>query len=136
MPVKVEPALLEEISKSILKNTTLEAERWVDVRSRRQGQVVAILKEEGDAVRDGETLARLAHNDFEEPLFTRHPELDDCRRVLRESGAIVAQVTGSGSALFAVFGDASARTEAAARMRGSGFDRESGWLALETRLPA
>ena len=50
VPVKVELVARGEISKSVLKNTTLEAERWVDVRSRRPGQVVAILKEEGDKV--------------------------------------------------------------------------------------
>lgn len=86
-------------------------------------------------VTEWETLARLAHNDFEGPLFARHPELGDCRRALRESGALVAQVTGSGAALFGVFGDPSARTEAADRMRQSGFGRESGWLVLAVRLP-
>ena len=54
-----------EITKSVLKNTTLEAERWVDVRSRRPGQVVAILKEEGDQVREGDVLARLDAEDAE-----------------------------------------------------------------------
>jgi 4-diphosphocytidyl-2-C-methyl-D-erythritol kinase len=82
-----------------------------------------------------ETLARLAQNDFERPLFARHPELEDCRQALREAGAIVAQVTGSGSALFGVFHDSSTRADAADRMRRSGFDRESGWLVLEARLP-
>ncbi|MBT4139223.1 MAG: efflux RND transporter periplasmic adaptor subunit, partial [Candidatus Latescibacteria bacterium] len=43
----------------ILKNTALEAERWVDVRSRTTGQVVSILKEEGDPIQVGNVLARL-----------------------------------------------------------------------------
>ena len=58
-PVKVETVQRGEISAYILKNTTLEAERWVDVRARRAGQVIALLKEEGDPVRAGTILARL-----------------------------------------------------------------------------
>lgn len=58
-PVKVEPVVRNDISQYILKNTTLEAERWVDVRSRTTGQVVSILKEEGDPVTVGTLLARL-----------------------------------------------------------------------------
>ena len=58
-PVKVETVQRGEISAYILKNTTLEAERWVDVRARRSGQVIALLKEEGDPVRAGTILARL-----------------------------------------------------------------------------
>ena len=58
-PVKVEAVQRGNISAYILKNTTLEAERWVDVRARRSGQVIALLKEEGDPVRAGTILARL-----------------------------------------------------------------------------
>ncbi len=58
-PVKVEAVQRGDISAYILKNTTLEAERWVDVRARRAGQVIALLKEEGDPVRVGTIMARL-----------------------------------------------------------------------------
>ncbi len=58
-PVKVEPVKRGDISSYILKNTTLEAERWVDVRTRTTGQVIAILAEEGDSVSAGSVLARL-----------------------------------------------------------------------------
>ena len=58
-PVKVETVKQGDISAYILKNTTLEAERWIDVRARRTGQVIALLKEEGDPVRAGTVLARL-----------------------------------------------------------------------------
>jgi 4-diphosphocytidyl-2C-methyl-D-erythritol kinase len=82
-----------------------------------------------------ETLARVAHNDFEGPLFARYPELELCRQALRESGAIVAQVTGSGSALFGLFRDPAARDMAADRMRRGGFGQKTGWLMLEVQLP-
>ena len=58
-PVKVESVTRGDIAAYILKNTTLEAERWVDVRARTTGQVMAIEKEEGDPVRRGTVLARL-----------------------------------------------------------------------------
>jgi membrane fusion protein (multidrug efflux system) len=59
IPVKAEAVVRTEISRSVFKNTTLEADRWVDVRARRQGQVVKILKEEGDPVREGDVIAEL-----------------------------------------------------------------------------
>jgi RND family efflux transporter MFP subunit len=59
VPVKVDTVVRQDISDYILANTTLEAYQWVDVRSRTSGQVVAILKEEGDPVGEGETIARL-----------------------------------------------------------------------------
>jgi len=59
LPVKVDTVKREAISLSSLKNTTLEAERWVAVRARASGQVEEILKEEGDRARKGDVLARL-----------------------------------------------------------------------------
>ena len=59
VPVKVESVTRQEISDYILASTTLDAGRWVDVRARTTGQVVQILKEEGDRVSEGSLLARL-----------------------------------------------------------------------------
>ena len=69
VPVRVEPVTRRDISNYILANTTLEAFQWVDVRSRTSGQVVEILREEGDRVREGTVLARL---DSEEPTLQVH----------------------------------------------------------------
>lgn len=66
VPVRVEPVNRRDISNYILANTTLEAFQWVDVRARTSGQVVEILREEGDRVREGTVLARL---DSEEPTL-------------------------------------------------------------------
>ena len=63
IPVKVATVVRAEIAKSVLKNTTLEADRWVNVRSRRQGQIVKIYKEEGDRVREGDVIAELDSGD-------------------------------------------------------------------------
>jgi 4-diphosphocytidyl-2-C-methyl-D-erythritol kinase len=46
-------------------------------------------------------------NDFEGPVFKRHPELAAVVRKLRRSGAKLARMTGSGSAVFGVFDSAS-----------------------------
>lgn len=42
-------------------------------------------------------------NDFEETVFAKYPELDAIKRSLYECGAVYASMSGSGSALFALF---------------------------------
>jgi 4-diphosphocytidyl-2-C-methyl-D-erythritol kinase len=42
-------------------------------------------------------------NDFEGPVFRRHPRLDRIKRVLLQRGAAEASLAGSGSAVFGVF---------------------------------
>lgn len=43
-------------------------------------------------------------NDFETTVFAKYPELAAIKRSLYESGAIYASMSGSGSALFAIYG--------------------------------
>lgn len=54
-------------------------------------------------------------NDFEGPVFARHPELSAVARKLRRSGAKLAQMTGSGSAIFGIFETAALARSAADR---------------------
>lgn len=42
-------------------------------------------------------------NDFEETVFAKHPELAAVKHSLYESGAVYASMSGSGSALFALY---------------------------------
>ncbi len=42
-------------------------------------------------------------NDFEETVFAKHPELPAIKASLYESGAVYASMSGSGSALFAIY---------------------------------
>jgi 4-diphosphocytidyl-2-C-methyl-D-erythritol kinase len=44
-------------------------------------------------------------NDFEETVFAKYPELATIKRSLYDSGAVYASMSGSGSALFAVYKD-------------------------------
>lgn len=50
-----------------------------------------------------EALARIRRNDFEDDAFQRIPVLRDARAVLAGEGAVLAGLTGSGSAVFGVF---------------------------------
>ena len=58
-------------------------------------------------------------NDFEAPVFQRHPRLARLKRRLLERGAVEAALAGSGSAVFGVF-----RSPAQARRAAQGFPRE------------
>lgn len=42
-------------------------------------------------------------NDFEQTVFARHPELASIKQSLYDSGAVYASMSGSGSALFAIY---------------------------------
>lgn len=42
-------------------------------------------------------------NDFEEPIFKQHPILADIKQQLYMQGALYAQMSGSGSAIFGIF---------------------------------
>nr|MDE7069723.1 4-(cytidine 5'-diphospho)-2-C-methyl-D-erythritol kinase [Alistipes sp.] len=44
-------------------------------------------------------------NDFEPHIFAAHPEIAAAKRVLLELGALYASMSGSGSAVFGLFGD-------------------------------
>ncbi len=42
-------------------------------------------------------------NDFEKSVFLKYPEIEDIKNKLYQSGAIYAQMSGSGSAVFGIF---------------------------------
>ena len=69
-----------------------------------------------DALSRWNTLAVLAVNDFEPPTFERHPELALLRDALAHR-AHMALLSGSGSALFAVYPDVEDRAAASERVR-------------------
>jgi 4-diphosphocytidyl-2-C-methyl-D-erythritol kinase len=58
-------------------------------------------------------------NDFERPVFQRHPQLAQIKRVLLQRGATEASLAGSGSAVFGVF-----PSPALARRAAVGFQDE------------
>jgi len=54
-------------------------------------------------------------NDFEGPVFRRHPRLDRIKRVLLQRGATEASLAGSGSAVFGIFPSPAMARRAAVR---------------------
>ena len=54
------------------------------------------------------TIAALATNDLEGAVIAHHPEIGELRELLRRSGAMLAQMSGSGSTVFGVFESAPA----------------------------
>ncbi len=48
-------------------------------------------------------LRSILRNDFESPVFNVYPELQSVKHAMEQAGAFVAQLSGSGSALYALF---------------------------------
>ncbi len=65
-------------------------------------------------------------NDLQAPVARRHPAIDEMVAACISQGALVAAMSGSGSAVFAVFAEAAARRAAAKLHRPD-------WLVLLTR---
>jgi 4-diphosphocytidyl-2-C-methyl-D-erythritol kinase len=79
----------------------------------------------------------LLENDLERVIFRAHPELKQWTSFFRERGALVSQVSGSGSAVYGLFPDTASAEEARRRLP-DGTDarfavtlpRESYWAQL------
>ena len=68
------------------------------------------------------TLFAVAENDFEETVFTLHPELATIKKRLQDAGALYAAMSGSGSTIFGLFEcDAEGTTYANLRMLNEEF---------------
>ena len=93
---------------------TREAYQWLD----NDGGLTAANVHETQAD-SWDDVAKAAVNDFEKVLFARFPQLRQLRDALHASGAAIALLSGSGSALFGVYADAGraeqARSELASR---------------------
>lgn len=62
-------------------------------------------------------------NDFESVVFDRYPQLASLKSRLRRQGAAPALLTGSGSAIFGLFGDRSRARQCASAWPGAGLIR-------------
>lgn len=99
--------------------STRDAYGWLD---RDRADAGSALGDDGlAAARTGpaswDEAAALAANDFEGPVFRRHPELRRLRDLLREADARIALLSGSGSSLFGIFADDLAAHRAIALLR-------------------
>ncbi len=59
-------------------------------------------------------------NDFEQVVFPQHPELREIKRALEHAGACFASLSGSGSALFGLFGSTEEAAQAVSVLARSG----------------
>jgi 4-diphosphocytidyl-2-C-methyl-D-erythritol kinase len=94
---------------------TAEAFRWLDQDREEQGTDAPAVPEQPTHGTElsWDAVAADAMNDFEGPVFRRHPELEAIRDRLREHGARPALLAGSGSTVFGVFDDGGSARAAA-----------------------
>ncbi|MBA3555595.1 MAG: 4-(cytidine 5'-diphospho)-2-C-methyl-D-erythritol kinase [Gemmatimonadales bacterium] len=107
-PLPVAPALLLTPPVPI---ATADAYGWTDAARQpdaRRGAVALDL----DALSRWGDIGRMAGNDFESPVFGRHPEVRAAFEALVGTRPLVCRMSGSGSTLFAVYRSARDRDDA------------------------
>jgi len=111
-PLEPAPALLLVPRFGI---ATPDAYRAVDEARQAAGRRGAVAFDL-DALSSWGSIGRLAGNDFEFALFGRHPELRQGFEALAGTQPLLCRMTGSGSALFAVYRTARDRDDAAMQL--------------------
>jgi 4-diphosphocytidyl-2-C-methyl-D-erythritol kinase len=108
---------------------TADAYRWL-AEARIAGPAVAAPFD--PPARPEEWLARLpsCRNDFEPVVAARHPAIGEAVAALRAAGAVLAMMSGSGSAVYGLFADASDAGRALAPLAARPGWR--GWLTTTT----
>jgi 4-diphosphocytidyl-2-C-methyl-D-erythritol kinase len=94
---------------------TVDAYRWLD-EARAFSKPVDV---KWTAPRDWSDVAKQAANDFEPVLFARYPDLAKHKKALIDTGATVALLSGSGSALFGVYASENDRDGAVRKLAGT-----------------
>jgi 4-diphosphocytidyl-2-C-methyl-D-erythritol kinase len=82
--------------------STAEAYRWVDAARESMGRRGALALDLDALSRWGD-IARMAGNDFESPVFARHPEIRSGFEALVATHPLVCRMSGSGSSLLAIY---------------------------------
>jgi len=94
---------------------TAEAYRWVDAARESAGRRGALALDLDALSRWGD-IARMAGNDFESPVFARHPEIRSAFEALVATHPVVCRMSGSGSSLLAIYRHAGDREDARLRL--------------------
>jgi len=90
---------------------TAEAYSWLDEATLAPGRRGALLLE-GSGLGAWSDVARMAGNDFESVVFGRIPAVRDAFEALARTGPLLCRMTGSGSALIAVYRNERGRDDA------------------------
>jgi 4-diphosphocytidyl-2-C-methyl-D-erythritol kinase len=91
---------------------TADAYGWLD-RSRGQETRRGAVALDLDALSRWGDVGRMAGNDFESPVFSRHPEIRAAFEALVATRPLVCRMTGSGSSIFAIYRSSRDREDAA-----------------------
>jgi 4-diphosphocytidyl-2-C-methyl-D-erythritol kinase len=91
---------------------TAEAYGWVDAARQSAGRRGAVALDL-DALSSWGDIARMAGNDFESPVFGRHPEVRTAFEALVSTRPLLCRMSGSGSTLFAIYRSPRDREDAA-----------------------
>jgi len=94
---------------------TADAYGWVDQARQGLGRRGAVALDLASLSNWG-SIGRMAGNDFESPVFHRHPEVRRGFEAMVGTGPLVCRMTGSGSTVFAVYRSAADRDEAAIQL--------------------
>ncbi len=113
---------------------TAEAYGWVDAARQGAGRRGAVALDLDALSRWGD-IGRMAGNDFESPVFGRHPEIRAAFEALVGTRPLVCRMSGSGSTLFAVYRSGRDRDDAQ-MMLGRRHGRLTVCSTLATRPPA
>jgi 4-diphosphocytidyl-2-C-methyl-D-erythritol kinase len=98
-PLRSSPALLVTPKVTV---STAEAYAWIDAGrgdTWRRGALALDL----EALAQWGDIGRMAGNDFESPVFSRHPKIREAFEALVSTHPLVCRMSGSGSTLFAVY---------------------------------
>lgn len=98
-PLPAAPALLLTPPTSV---ATADAYGWVDAARQSAGRRGAVALDLDALSRWGD-IGRMAGNDFESPVFGRHPEIRSAFEALAATRPLVCRMSGSGSTLFAIY---------------------------------
>jgi 4-diphosphocytidyl-2-C-methyl-D-erythritol kinase len=107
-PLPTAPVLLVTPATPV---ATREAYGWVDAARQSAGRRGAVALDL-DALAQWGDIGRMAGNDFESPVFGRHPEIRAAFEALAGTRPLVCRMSGSGSTLFAVYRSARDRDDA------------------------
>ncbi len=100
-PVEARPMLVLLPERRVSTETAYT--RWDESAAQRRAPAAGPFHTQWPALSSWPGLRELAENDFEPVIFTEHPGLGSLRGRLDESRPLLALLSGSGSALFAVY---------------------------------